>query len=192
MKQVLFIAAIILQSVFINAQSYHGIKVGQGIEATKAAVLAKGFKFIKKNTDNSYTYQKKIDGRIVTLHIVCTPYSKIVRKMLVYVDENTSWFDSKRSYVNMVEILTSKYGEPSSTLVNWESPYYEGDGYEIQAMYFDKCTLLTFFNDSEGNYITLDLDAFTIGKSTLMIHYENKKAQEIKDRETNRVNQQMY
>lgn len=192
MKQILFIAAIILQSVFTNAQSYNGIKVGQGLEVTKAAVLAKGFKFIKKNTDNSYTYQKLINGQLITLHIVATPYSKIVWKFLVYVDENTSWFDSKRSYANMVDILSKKYGKSTGSLMDWESPYYEGDGYEIQAMYYDKCTLLTFFEDNEGNFITLDLDAFTIGKSTLMIHYENKKAQEIKDRETDRVNQQMY
>jgi hypothetical protein len=191
MKKLLFIVAMMLHMTS-NSQSYNGIKVGQSLEITKAAVLAKGFKFIKKHTENSYTYQKKINGLLVKLHLVVTPNSNVVWKFLVYVDENTSWYDSKKSYINMMDILSKKYGAPSNTLVEWENPYYEGDGYEMQAIYLNKCKMLTFFNDEEGNFITLDIGAFTVDKTIIMIHYENKNAHKIKEKETERVNQQIY
>jgi hypothetical protein len=191
MKKVLFIVAMMLH-IMSNAQSYNGIKVGMPLVQTKSTIVSKGYKYEKALTDNSCTYTKIENGKKITLIIVWTPYTKLVWKVLVYVDVAYSWTSAKDKYKDYLTILSNKYGEYENSVVEWEKPYYEGDGYEVQALYYDKCKILTIFKDAEDNAIILDLDAYKINVATIMIHYENKKASEINNQEKERVNNQIY
>lgn len=192
MKKITTLLFVLFLSIVTFSQSYNGIKLGRNLSQTKSELVSKGFIFQKYLTSNSQVFQKIIDGRKVVLTIVYSPNTKIVWKFLVEVDEATSWTTAKDKYLNYVSILNQKYGQHINIVADWEKPYYEGDGYEIQALYFDKATIMTEYQDEEGNGIVLDLDAYKINRATILIHYENQKAHEIYINEQNKINQQMY
>ena len=52
----------------------------------------------------------------------------------------------------MVELFTKKYGEPKDHFEFFSSPYYEGDGYELQALRKEKCNYISFWTLDKGDY----------------------------------------
>lgn len=192
MKNLIVILLLVIHSIFANSQSYNGIEVGKDLASTKAKVLSKGFVQVKKDLKNCLVYQKYENGKKLEIYLIHTPYTKIVWKLAVFVDDATSWSRSKEKYFKYVSILTNKYGDPKTSVDEFESPYYEGDGYEIQALYLGKASIGSIFQDTNGNYITIELGSFDKGKADIIIHYENDKASKLNDKEMEKVNNNIY
>lgn len=191
MKRIILIVSLLITSALIYAQSYNGIAVGNSLSVTKSQILAKGFRYEKSQTSTSQTYYKYVDGQKVILSIVYTPYTKIVWKFLVEVDHATSWMSAKEKYLRYTEILSARYGDHTSGDVTFESPYYDGDGYEIQALYLDKAEVYSVF-ETQGGIVMLTLDAWEKGTAVILLHYQNARASEINKNEQTQRNEKMY
>lgn len=174
------------------SQSYDGIEVGKNIASTKNIIISRGYKYYNALTDNSITYYKYVNGTKTYITVVYTPYTYLVWKLMVSVDYAYSWMDAKSKYLKYIGILSDKYGTNVNSSVTFESPYYEGDGYEIQALYLDKAEIYTIYKDKNDNLIMLELDSFSKDKAEILIHYENTIVSEVNKQELIKKNNKTY
>lgn len=188
----LFVILALIFSLSAYSQSYNGIEVGKSFETTKSVVLSKGYVYSKVVSNNAVVYTKTINGVKNNIVLVYTPYTRIVWKIIAEVDYATSWMSAKNKYLRYVGILSDKYGAHVNGEVSFESPYFEGDGYEIQALYLDKAEIYSVYQDQNGNYIMLEMESFDKSKISLLIHYQNIEATKLNDQELERKNSKIY
>lgn len=135
--------------------------------------------FVTKMEGMGYTVKQR-DGEIVMmtgqftnnnveLWIVSSRQTKTVWKVVVDFSKNSSWSSLKNSYFEYKNLYTKKYGSNNKAFEFFSKPYYEGDGYELQALRGEKCTYATFFLAENGT-ITVALTKF----ENLQIRYEDK------------------
>lgn len=82
--------------------------------------------------------------------VYCTPVSRTTTKVIVYMPKDNSWSSLKSTYLTLKEQYTKKYGTPSDEFEFFSTPYYEGDGYETQALELEKCTYSTYWQVPYG------------------------------------------
>lgn len=95
--------------------------------------------------------------------------------------ERSSWYSLKSQYEEIKRLIKDKYNTtPNNSLEKFYSPYYEGDGYEMQALRNDKCTYFNTFkigNDKIGVYIL---------EEKVLLLYENSSNKALSKREESR------
>ena len=177
--------------VFANsfAQTFNGVKIGGTIAQMKFKLEQKGFK-TDEIKNNVLWMVGKMAGRNVMLGVVGSPKTKTVWKVLVILTDDKSWYDLKSEYFNTKDILTKKYGEPKDCYAFFSSPYYEGDGYEKQAVENDKCTYSCFYGQVEEG--KLDLSVSISESFHVTIHYENVELSKLKKIETEQLEQSAF
>ena len=113
--------------------------------------------------------------------ILSTTNDHIVWKVVVYLPEQTSWYALKARYDEFKSSLTDKYGIPALDNHYFSSPYYEGDGYELQALNNDKCNYTTGYELGNG-VVYMDLYGAGYGKGQVRILYEDDANKELKNK----------
>ncbi|MCM1170377.1 MAG: hypothetical protein NC324_10630 [Bacteroides sp.] len=122
-----------------------------------AKMRAKGFVQILVS-ENFITMKGEFMGKECNIHIVGTKKTKIVYMVSVIFDRKyTSWYSLKSNYNDIRDSYIGKYGMPTKDYHFFSSPYYEGDGYEMQAVRLDKCNYLCFWDDMEEGCIMISI-----------------------------------
>lgn len=103
--------------------------------------------------------------------------SRIVYRVLVMTEEDRTWSALKSTYLSLKNNYSAKYSKGRSYEF-FDSPYYEGDGYEMQALRLEKCTYVTYYTVPEGA-ISIEMKAFSSGGGYILITYEDKQNLEI-------------
>jgi len=170
----------------LSAQSFNGVPLGRGLSETYQSFLDKGFKPLR-SVDGIRYLIGSVDGDKYEIGLVYTPISKKVWKIVVYTMPVSSWDRLKYQHAKFKEILTRNYGEPSSDFWIFQKPYYEGDGFELQAIRKNALLSAVFFQDSQGNHIYMELESYRIGQGQVCVSYENKTAQELNKAETRKL-----
>mgnify|MGYP001259450938 CR=1 FL=1 len=116
--------------------------------------------FVQKMENKGWTYSRTTNDIIILtghfasnnaeLYIAQTYSSHQVWKVSVFFDEETNWYALKTIYNHFKEMLSTKYGDPSSSCESFDDPYYEGDGYELSATRNDKCHYMTIWDKDNG------------------------------------------
>lgn len=102
-----------------------------------------------------------------TILVLGTAQTKQVWKVAVIFPEKSSWYSLKNEYRNMIESYTAKYGKPE-TYEYFLDPYYEGDGYELQAVKYKKCIYSAYFTASTGS-----INVYIDDTCCVMVTYED-------------------
>ena len=113
--------------------------------------------------------------------VVGTPKTNIACAVMVYLKEHNIWYSIKNQYEEIKEQLTKKYGTPKS-YEYFSDPYYEGDNYELQALGNDHCTWMSHFHTSKGT-----ISVSMASNCKVLIIYQDKINQELKEREANSI-----
>jgi hypothetical protein len=154
MKNWIFSFVIVVAN-FLSAQSVApvtGVPQFMGIPIEGDAVLfinklkAKGFKVVKYDGVVTHMSGVFLGNVINEISIIHTPKSKIVWKVVVYMQEQIGWSSLKSEYLTLLSKLNNKYGEPSSSYFSFISPYEEGDGYEMNAVTLEKTNIVAWWN----------------------------------------------
>lgn len=154
-----------------------GIPIDGNISDFVIKLEAKNFSVIKKY-GNNILMEGQFAGKSAEVFVLSTNKTKTVWKVAVYFNKKSSWYSLKSDYKEYKELFTEKYGKPSDTFEFFSKPYYEGDGYELQALRKDKCTYVTFFELETGNI------AVKISSSgSIALVYEDALNSDIKERE---------
>lgn len=103
-----------------------------------------------------------------TIIVLATNKSQIVWKVCVYFPGQISWRSLKNEYESFKNLYTKKYGTPDSYEF-FDSPYEEGDGYELRALKLEKCTYSSYFTTTQGN-VSLKV----VSPENICVIYEDK------------------
>lgn len=176
MKIVLSFLIVILTTLSLNAQvkqdsivdklKFNGVEIDGNIDKFVNKMKTKGF-IVKETKDNIVTMLGEFIGKECRLYVIPTPKSKIVCKVAIFFGGG-SWESLKREYNNVKDLFSKKYGKPSNEYEFFKDPYYEGDGYELQALKNDKCVYASFYTP-KGGAIMVEIS----GACTVSVSYEN-------------------
>lgn len=128
---------------------FKGIPIDGHIEDFVKALENQGYKKVYDGT-SGVVMKGDFTGKNAEIFILYTSKTKTVWKVAAQFDKNSSWYKLKSDYFDYVELYTQKYGKPSEHFEFFVDPYYEGDGYELQALEKEKCFYNTFFKTELG------------------------------------------
>ena len=130
----------------LSSQTFYGIQLNQHKNLVINALVAKGFTV--KSVETGYTTLKgRLVNEDVTITVIHTVTSKKVRKLMILYYGNTTWETARNKYNDLVGVLEQKYGPVSEKYEYFSSPYYDGDGYELQAISSDNGTWASLWFD---------------------------------------------
>jgi hypothetical protein len=184
---------VIVVTNFLCAQSVApvtGVPQFMGIPIEGDAVIfinklkVKGFKVKKYDaivTTMTGVFLGNVTNEVLIVH---TPKSKKVWKVVVFLQEQIGWSSLKSEYQSLLSKLNNKYGEPSTSYFSFLSPYEEGDGYEMNAVEFEKTNIVAWWNlmyqdGTESGTIMLELSKWKQNKIT----WENATNVALKEKE---------
>lgn len=170
--------------ICLSSQTEHlrfkNIPITGKLNAFISNLETQGFQ-IQYEKDNAVVLTGEFVDSNCDIYVLSTPISDIVWKVVVNLSENESWYSLKSDYKRFIKQYTEKYGKPDSHYEFFVDPYYEGDGYEIQALRREKCKYITFWELNNGSI------AVKISESAqISFAYEDAINAKIKSKETNR------
>ncbi len=123
---------------------------GTSRETAKETLVAKGYSFVKEDSDHDLEFRNAILGQSAVVYLMFGAGGELVKAYVVLATPDEQ---ARGVYQEMVGILSKKYGEPSRRVENYEAPYHKGDGLEDQAIKLGKASLATVWSpDPEENY----------------------------------------
>lgn len=153
MKNVLLFIICSLFFCNLSAQEKHmefkGIPINGTLSTFVQKMKVKGYKTVYTQ-DNAVVMEGEFIGKKADIYILATPKTKIVWKVGVNLEKEISWSSLKSEYNKIKESYMNKYGKPLHSFERFDEPYYEGDGYELQALKMEKCTYTSYFETPEG------------------------------------------
>ena len=105
--------------------------------------------------------------------------TKTMHSIIVNFGEQNSWYSLKSKYKKLKEQLTNKYKISPKSTEYFADPYYEGDGYEMQALKKEKCFYFSTFNFNNGK-----IGLYIIGNKVQLL-YQDSKGKSINEKEEN-------
>lgn len=160
-------------------QTFYGVAISGTIKSVSDSFKTRGFKPMDFKIEDGMIMKGQLMGKEVELYIFCTPKSKQVFKVAAYFEKIDSWYTIKSDYNSLLNILTEKYGKPDSKYSSFYKPYYEGDGYEMQAVSVEKASFSAYWFGKENTNISISISKFKM----INIGYENAIMIEVNDKE---------
>ena len=111
--------------------------------------------------------------------LYASPKTKTMHSILVNFGEQTSWYSLKAKYKKLKEQLTSKYNHAPKSTEYFADPYYEGDGYEMQALRNEKCFYFSTFNFDNGK-----IGVYIVGNKVQLL-YQDSNGNSLNEKEEN-------
>ncbi len=174
-----------LVGLFAMAQTEHmtfkGVPIDGKLEIFISKLVKQGFT-VEYQTDNGAILEGEFAGKSnCSVIVVTTQISKIVWKVAVQFPKKSSWYSLKDEYQTFKTSYTNKYGKPKSYEF-FSKPYYEGDGYELQALRNKKCSYISFFATEQGS-IVLELNS----DEEVQVGYEDGINSEVAQQEKKQI-----
>lgn len=181
MKNLLIAIALLITST-LSAQEFNGVKIEGDLSTFVYNLKAKNYT-LRKYIDGGAILDGKVGYDNVEVFVFTTPKSKKVFRVSVYFEKKATWSSLKSNYYNLLDILKNKYGEPDAQRAEFESPYYEGDGYELSAVKLNKIVYGAAWKDKNNLSMTILISEFC----QVNITYDNTKNENIRDYEVNNM-----
>jgi hypothetical protein len=172
--------------IYFNSfsQTFNGTLIDGTLPEFVSKMKLKGFT-LKKQEGNSAVMEGNDKKE---LYIFSTPKSKKVFRITVYLPESTSWYNLKSEYFRYKELLTNINGTPHTNYEFFSNPYYEGDGYELQAVSLEKVTYSSYwFKDDQNSNVSVTISKY----AQVQLIYENIKNNDINKNEKNEIEMQL-
>lgn len=190
MRTKLLVFAVLLSAV-VSAQVFNGIEVGRSLTYTRQLLASKNFVRVQGLNDKDLeTYRGQFNGEKVDITLVKTN-KNLVRKLILMLPYNYSWYDAKTEYQKYKDILYNKY-EKVAEYEFFKEPYFDGDGYELSAIVNENGFYETFFKDANDNSIRVLISAESNKKAQVWVSYENEKVTAAWREEKERINTKSF
>jgi len=177
-KLVIILVLNYLTIVSFGQMIFNTIPMGGPYYNFKLELKKKGFTFRSdkvKEAENIYSYTGKFIDKEVDLKVSVSPTAKIVWKVDVEFPESSSWDTIRNEFLDLGKKMTQKYGNTLDRHAFFSSPYYDGGGNELLAIYQNKCTYDYNWHIENGS-ISLKIISHKQGTALINIWYEDKDA----------------
>ncbi|MBQ8223084.1 MAG: hypothetical protein IJZ87_07070 [Bacteroidales bacterium] len=147
----------VLFSVGLNAQTeshleFKGIPITGNLSNMVSKLKTQNYELIETRSDGAQLKGQFANERC-DIVVFTTPKSRTVYQVTVMFEENDMWHSLKSDYNNLKEQLSRKYNVKPDPIEIFLDPYYEGDGYELQALRKHKCFYTSNFDLTNGDII---------------------------------------
>ena len=120
-----------------------------------------GFKQIRKDKQGDYAFRGNLLGHDAA-GMAMFAQGRLVRVIVMLTTPEETVHET---YDQVREVLLNKYGKPVQTVASFVEPFYQGDGYESEAIRSGKAMFLTHWSD-EGQQLTVNINSgLTVGVS---------------------------
>lgn len=173
----------VLFSIGVNAQQeshleFKGIPITGTIDNMVNKLKAQGYEL--KDIQGLNARLEGIFANEECNILVSATKSGTVYMISVIFNKKDSWYSLKSDYNKFKEQLSKKYNTKPKPIEIFLDPYYEGDGYELQALRKNKCYYVSGYELLNGN-VTLAL--FYEGCVTIM--YTDAIGESLNEQEEN-------
>lgn len=183
----LLLALFTFLSINAFSQSFDGVAISGDLPTAVAKYKAKGYK-VSESFESGVSLKGLVANREVELMLFVTPKSKTLFKAVVFMPKLENWYDLKDDYNRYLEILSDNYGKPKDSYTMFNSPYKEGDGYEMTAVVNDKCAYAAYWFDLDNSNISLQISKY----KQVRIAYENIKNMTLRDKEKSDIEKNVF
>ncbi len=184
MKRLLLTYCVILVATLAYAQehmAFKGISMDRNVTSFVSQLKASGYTELLVQDEGAVLSGNFAEKDDCTIFVLGTNRGELVWKVVVKFPERVSWYSLKSEYNTFKTSYTNKYGAPES-YEYFSDPYYEGDGYELQALRLEKCRYISYFTTSLGTIM------LKIGDDKCVtVVYEDAINVELKKSEKNRA-----
>jgi hypothetical protein len=115
------------------------------VSEVRNQLAAAGFTAIQTDKDGDLRFQGVLIG-YKAIGIAFFAESKLAKVAIRLITPDRK---ARDTYRDLKETLTKKYGPPTNSYEYFRKPYYEGDGYEEQAIRVGKARFATFWGGRE-------------------------------------------
>lgn len=186
-KYLLFIVALFLSTATFAQDnnlfdeghlSFKGLPLSGSLDDYVSNLVSQGYVLKQSQSSGALLKGSFASESDCTIVVLTTKRTHQVYCVAVSFEKKTTWSSLKSQYRDYQSMLSAKYGEPSKKIERFYNPYYEGDGYELQALRLDKCSYTSFFDVSNGS-VMLSMS----NDGSLVLYYSDKEGNELNDRE---------
>lgn len=146
------------ENVPVKHLTFRGIEIEGAASIMCEKLKRLGYRSEKK-TEFGYVLEGDFAGISNCDILICeSEYIGEVRKICVFTPKYNQWYSLKEEYFKFKQMYIRKYGDGYNveSYEFFSSPYDEGDGDEMTALYHDKCTYCTYIELPEGT-ICIDI-----------------------------------
>lgn len=164
MTRLIVLALLLCLSPLSRAESptFADIRWGASKEEVRKQLTSKGFIPGALDKDGDFKFEGPLIG-YKAQGMALFGDNKIAKIVVRIITPDNKAIDTYRS---MKDVLSKKYGAPSSDYEFFKKPYYEGDGYEAQAIRVGKATFSCFW----GSALNLEIHETL----TVQLNYESE------------------
>lgn len=160
--------------------SFKGHSISGNAKNFSNALQKDGFTMMNGEQD---VLKGKFDGRDVTLALITTPRTETMCGVLVEFATFRTWKGITEQFSKLENDLSKKYGNPTGKLRDFISPYEEGDGYEMDAVYRGKCNYATYFEMEIGTIAITITKSPQDGNAAILLAYYDKEGRTLMQKE---------
>lgn len=189
MKRLVYLFVGLLFCVSVIAQehlTFKGIPINGTPEKFCEQLVQKGFKNTNKYND-AYLYTGVFANKKCELVVFSSPSGKFVTTVYVAFEGQNSWYSLVSDFNKLKESLTQKYGKPDGDYHFFDSPYYEGDGYEMLALHSSSAHYIAKWVVDVGSILLTISAGDKYGEGYVSLIYEDKINKEGSEKEESAV-----
>lgn len=160
--------------------TFKGHSISGNVKDFSNALQREGFTTLNGEND---VLKGKFDGRDVTLALITTPRTETMCGVLVEFATFRTWKSMTEQFSKLENDLSKKYGNPTGKLRDFISPYEEGDGYEMDAVYRGKCNYATYFEMEIGTIAITITKSPQDGNAAILLAYYDSKGKALQEKE---------
>jgi hypothetical protein len=169
------------------SQVFDGVSISGDFNSVLQKFKSKGYT-VEEVFAEGAILNGKVASTNIELFLFKTPKTNKVFKASVYLPKKDNWYDLKSQFNSYHTLLLEKYGKTSERFQFFSSPYYDGDGFEMQAVEKDKCTYSSFWSNIDGASYSVEITKYKQVKIT----YENDELFKLKDKESSEIKSQIF
>jgi hypothetical protein len=175
MKQLITTVLIII--LLVNAgisQVFDGIAISGNFNSTLEKFKSKGY-----IVDELVPEGAILSFKNMQINLLKTPATNKVFKAVVYLPEMNNWIDLKSEFNKYHILFVEKYGKTSDRSNNFDLPYKEGDGKEMEALKNENCQYWSYWEAIKGASYCVEISKY----HQIKITYENNVNYALKNKE---------
>jgi hypothetical protein len=159
----LVVAALCSWAVAQTSYSFAELAWGSSLRAVTSQLEARGYSFNRVTETGSHRFNGRLLNRDALISALFNDRDELVKLSVYLFHDNESrsrrFFEAERTWKEMKDILTRRYGPPDDDFSFFMSPYYRGDGYETQAVELEKATFAAFWpTGADGSLLATMID----------------------------------
>lgn len=155
--------------------TFKGVEINGNLQSIVKNLNKKGFVIEEQTPDGTSMVGTFAGITDCHIYISVSQITGLSSKVLVIAARTNNWYSAKAEYNRLKDMLSKKYGE----INKWESfdsPYYEGDGYELTALNCGSGRYFCNYGNALGT-ITLMIT----GEGTILMQYEDNSIKAIEE-----------